>query len=68
LQNAKLEVDRIISTFLLLTSELGARDGSGIKLAITAKNMTPAKNCTTKNFKSDLKANMNNPCTEIKIR
>lgn len=31
-------------TFLLLTFEVGASDGSGMKLAIIAKKMTPEKN------------------------
>jgi hypothetical protein len=34
---------------LLFTSETGTNVGSGIKLATTAKNMTPAKNCLGKN-------------------
>lgn len=51
LENATSEVEKKMNTFLLFTSELGASDGSGIKLAIMAKNMTPPKNCTTKYFK-----------------
>lgn len=32
-------------TFLLLTSAVGLSVGSGIKLEIIAKKITPAKNC-----------------------
>lgn len=35
-----------IKTFLVFTSEGGTSVGSGIKLAIMAKNITPAKNYT----------------------
>lgn len=35
----------IIYTLLVFASELGASVGSGMKLAMTAKNMTPPKNC-----------------------
>ena len=32
-------------TFLLFGSDVGARDGSGMKFAMMAKKMTPPKNC-----------------------
>lgn len=35
-------------TFLSFPSETGASVGSGMKLAITAKKTTPAKNCAVK--------------------
>lgn len=49
-QIAQLEGEKLITTFLPLTSELGASVGSGIKLAMIPKNMTPPKNCTTDKF------------------
>lgn len=36
--------NKLIKTFLPFTSEVGVSVGSGIKLATTPKNITPAKN------------------------
>lgn len=45
--NTKVAVickNKFVKTFLPFTSEVGVSVGSGIKLATTAKNITPAKN------------------------